>query len=111
MFSSTVEFTVFSPLVETSITITSMDATAYYDGDEPVGHINYHRSFDVPPGISHSPRLPVDLVLGGVGYDALRKALGKELELDAIAKVGVRVKNYADIVQYRGNGIAAKVRV
>ncbi|OKO95686.1 hypothetical protein PENSUB_11198 [Penicillium subrubescens] len=110
-FSSTAEFTVFSPSVETSITITSMDATAYYDGDEPVGHINYHRSFDVPPGISHSPRLPVDLVLGGVGYDALRKALGQELVLDAVAKVGVRVKNYADIVNYHGNGLAAKVRV
>jgi hypothetical protein len=102
---------VFSPLVETSITITSMDATAYYDGDEPVGRINYHRSFDVPPGISHSPQLPVDLVLGGVGYDALRKALGQELELDTVAKVGVRVKNYVDIVNYHGNGIAAKVRV
>lgn len=87
-----------------------MDATAYYE-DEPVGHINYHQPFDVPPGISHSPQLPVDLVLGGVGYDALRKALGQELELDAVAKIGVRVRNYKDIVHYKGNGIVAKVRL
>jgi hypothetical protein len=41
----------------------------------------------------------------------LRKALGQELELDAVAKVGVRVKNYKDIVHYKGNGIAVKVRL
>jgi hypothetical protein len=100
----------FSPTVETSITVTSIDATSYYE-DEPLGRINYHQPFDVPPGISHSPRLPVDLDLGGVGYDALRKAIGQELELDAMAKVGVRVKNYADIIHYHGNGIVAKVRI
>lgn len=87
-----------------------MDATSYYE-DEPLGHINYYKPFDVPPGISHSPRLPVELVLGGVGYDALRKALGQELVFDAVAKVGVRVKNYTDIVHYHGNGIVAKVRI
>lgn len=87
-----------------------MDATAYYE-DEPLGHINYHQPFDIPPGISQSPQLPVNLVLGGVGYDTLRKALGKELELDAVAKVGVQVRNYKDIVHYKGKGIVAKVRL
>ena len=110
MFSSTVEFTVFSPTVETSITVTSIDATAYYK-DDPLGRINYHQPFNVPPGISHSPRLPVDLDLGSVGYDALRRAIGEELELDTVAKVGVRIENYADIVHYHGNGIAAKVKI
>ncbi|KAJ5176274.1 uncharacterized protein N7482_002151, partial [Penicillium canariense] len=111
LWSSTAEFTLFSPLNQTSITITSIDATAFYEKDEPVGHIKYYQQFDVPPGISHSPRLPVDLVLGGVGYDALRKALGQSLEMDAVAKVGVRIKKYADIVFYRGKGIGAKVRI
>ncbi|OOQ82149.1 hypothetical protein PEBR_41813 [Penicillium brasilianum] len=110
LFSSTVEFTVFSPSAETSITVTSMEATSYYE-DEPLGHIHYYIPFDVPPGISHSPRLPVELILDGVGYDALRKALGQELVLDAVAKVGVRVKNYTDIVHYHGNGITSKVRI
>jgi hypothetical protein len=51
------------------------------------------------------------LALEGVGYEALRKALGHELEMDAVAKIGVRVGNYRDEVIYRGKGIAAKVRV
>jgi hypothetical protein len=51
------------------------------------------------------------LALGSVGYEALRKALGQELEMDAVARIGVRVGNYRDEVFYRGKGIAAKVRV
>jgi hypothetical protein len=31
--------------------------------------------------------------MGGVGYDALRKALGQSLEMDAVAKVGVMIGN------------------
>jgi hypothetical protein len=98
-------------LTEISIIITSIDATALYDKNEPIGKINYKLPFDVPPGISHSPRLPVDLVLGGVGYDALRKALGQSLMIDAVAKVGIKIENYEDIVFYNGTGIGAKVRI
>lgn len=65
----------------------------------------------MPPGISRSPRLPVDLDMGGVGYDALRKALGQSLEMDAVAKVGVLIGNYTDVILYRSKGIAAKVRI
>lgn len=64
----------------------------------------------MPPGISKSPRLPVDLDMGGVGYDALRKALGQSLEMDAVAKVGVLIGNYMDIIFYHGKGISARVR-
>ncbi|KAJ5112273.1 hypothetical protein N7532_000318, partial [Penicillium argentinense] len=110
-WSSTAEFTLFSPLNETSITITSIEATAFYEKDEPVGRINHYKQFDVPPGISHTPRLPVDLVLDGVGYDALRKALGESLEMDALAKIGIKVLEYTDVIFYRGKGIAAKVRI
>ena len=48
--------------------------------------------------------------MGGVGYDALRKALGQSLEMDAIANVGIRIQNYVDVILYHGKGIAAKVR-
>lgn len=111
LWSSSAQFTLFSPLAETIIAITSVDATAFYEKDEPVGKINYKDSFDVPPGSSQTPRLPVDLVVGGIGYDALRKALGQSLQMDAIARVGVRIENYADVVYYHGKGIAAKVRI
>jgi hypothetical protein len=65
----------------------------------------------VLPGISKSPRLPVDLDMGGVGYDALRKALGQSLDVDAVAKVGVQIGNYGDVVFYHGKGIGTKVRI
>ncbi|KAJ5149505.1 hypothetical protein N7448_001083 [Penicillium atrosanguineum] len=111
IWSSTAEFTLFSPLTENSIQITSIDATAFYEKNEPIGKINYKLPFDVPPGISHTPRLPVDLVLGGVGYDALRRALGQSLLVDAVATVGIKLENYQDIVFYNGTGIGANVRI
>lgn len=55
--------------------------------------------------------MPVDLDMGGVGYDALRKALGQSLEMDAVAKVGVLIGNYMNVILYHGKGIAAKVRI
>lgn len=60
--------------------------------------------------MSQTPRLPVDLVLGGVGYDALRRALGQSLQMDAVAQVGLRIGNYVDIVTFNGTGIGTKVR-
>ncbi|OQE36326.1 hypothetical protein PENCOP_c012G04621 [Penicillium coprophilum] len=111
LWSSTAEFTLSSPLTENSILITSIDATAYYEKNEPIGRINNREPFEVPPGVSKSPRLPVDLDIGGVGYDALRKALGQSLEMDAAAKVGVLIGNYMDVILYHGKGIAAKVRI
>ncbi|CAI7564563.1 unnamed protein product [Penicillium glandicola] len=110
LWSSTAEFTLSSPLTGTKILITSIDATAFYEKNEPIGRINNHNPFEVPPGISTSPRLPVDLDMSGVGYDALRKALGQSLEMDAVAKVGVLIGNYMDVILYHGKGIAAKVR-
>lgn len=98
-------------MTDISIQITSLDATALYDKNEPIGRINYNLPFDVPPGISHTPRMPVDMVLGGVGYDALRKALGQSLLVDAVATVGIKLENYQDVVFYNGSGIGAKVRI
>ncbi|KAJ5747773.1 uncharacterized protein N7511_009469 [Penicillium nucicola] len=111
LWSSTADFTLFSPLTETNILITSIDATAFYEQKDPIGRIQNQNPFKVPPGLSLTPRLPVDLDIGGVGYDALRKALGQSLEMDAVAKVGVQIGEYEDVVLYRGKGIAAKVRI
>lgn len=88
-----------------------MNATALYGPTERIGRIYYSRPFYIPPGISNSPRLPVDLDLGGVGHSALKKALGSTLEINAVAEVGVRIGNYTDIITYRGKGISANVRV
>ncbi|KAL3468317.1 hypothetical protein BJX64DRAFT_245569 [Aspergillus heterothallicus] len=111
LLSSTAEFTLFSPLTNTTIEITSVEAQAFRNRDEEVGTINYYDPFSVPPGLSHSPRLPVDLKLSGIGYDDLRKAVGGSLDLDTVAKIGVRVENYEDVIHYHGKGIKAKVKL
>ncbi|KAL2843953.1 hypothetical protein BJX68DRAFT_150714 [Aspergillus pseudodeflectus] len=111
LLSSTAEFTLFSPLTNTTIEVTSVEAQAFRNHDEEVGTINYYEPFSVPPGISHSPRLPVDLNLGGIGYGDLRRAVGGSLDLDTVAKIGVRVKDYEDIIHYHGKGIKAKVKL
>ncbi|KAJ5232458.1 hypothetical protein N7468_005414 [Penicillium chermesinum] len=111
LWSSTADFLLFSPLEEKSITVTSIHATAFYKEDEPLGKIRWNQPFIVPPGLSRTPRLPVDLVLGGGAYDALRKALGQSLKLNTVAQIGVQVDNYRDVVLYTGKDIDANIRV
>jgi hypothetical protein len=100
-----------SPFRETTIYITSIDAEALYNHTEPVGTIHYDLPFVVPPGVSQSPRLPVDMDLGSVGYEAVRQALGGSLKLDAKAVIGVRLGEYSTILTYQGKGIGARVRI
>jgi len=110
LFSSTADFVLISPLSENSLDITKINATAFYQDDE-VGRIEYEEPFEVPPGESTSPRLPVTYDLGSVGYEALRKALGGTLQLRAKADVGLRIGEWEETIWYIGNGIGAKVRL
>ncbi|OGM39891.1 hypothetical protein ABOM_011379 [Aspergillus bombycis] len=111
LWSSTAEFTLSSPFPNTTIEITSVEANAFYQKHEEVGSINYHIPFPVPPGLSTTPRLPVDLNLSGIGYEALKKALGGTLKLDAVAKVGVLIRHYRTTITYYGQGITARVKI
>jgi hypothetical protein len=110
LFSSTAEFTLLSPLAKTVIYMTYINATAYYKEDS-VGSIFYDLPFAIPPGLSVSPRLPVDWSLGSVGYEAVQKALGGTLKLQAIANVGIRIGKWEEKIWYRGGGIGAHVRL
>lgn len=65
----------------------------------------------MPPGISQSPRFPVELNLGGIGYSAIKGALGGSLQISAVAEVGIQVDQYKDSILYKGDSIAAKIRV
>ncbi|PGH07870.1 hypothetical protein GX51_01580 [Blastomyces parvus] len=111
LWSSTAVFTLASPLVSTTLLITAIDAAAFYNHTEPVGYIKYDLPFAVPPGISQTPRLPVDLDFSGAGYEAIRQALGGTLRMDAVANVDVQLGNYSNTVLYKGKGIGAKVRI
>ncbi|KAF2665648.1 hypothetical protein BT63DRAFT_70898 [Microthyrium microscopicum] len=110
LFTSTAEFTLSSPLSHTTIYITSINATAFYD-DEPIGTIISDLPLAVPPGVSLTPRLPVDWSLGSVGYEAVKRALGGTLKVRASAVVGIRIGEWEESVWYEGKGIGAKVRL
>ncbi|PMD43995.1 hypothetical protein L207DRAFT_453339, partial [Hyaloscypha variabilis F] len=111
LFSSTAVFTLLSPLQYSTIYIDNINATAFYNHTEPVGHIDYDLPFKVPPGLSQSPKLPVDWSLDSIGYEKLEKALGGELKLDAQGTVVVRLGQWSEEVWYVGSGIGASVRI
>ena len=111
LWSSTATFTLLSPLHDNTIYLTHINATAIYNHTDPVGNILYNLPFAVPPGISKSPRLPVDWSIGGVGYDAVRDALGGTLKLDARAQVGIRIGRYVDRIWFEGHGIGAHIKI
>lgn len=95
----------------TTIHVTSVDATAFYKQTEEIGAIHHQDPFEVPPGISQTPRLPVDLNLGGIGYSAVKRALGDSLNISAIAEIGVLVENYRESILYRADSISANIRI
>jgi hypothetical protein len=111
LISSTATFTLLSPLPDTTLYITSLSATAFYNHTEPVGTIDYPYQLAVPPGASQTPKLPVEWSLGGAGYSAVRDALGGTLKLDAEADVGVRIGAWHEKVWFKGGGIGASVRL
>ncbi|KAI3340267.1 hypothetical protein F4824DRAFT_452665 [Ustulina deusta] len=109
--SSTATFTLVSPLKFDTLYLDFVNATALYNHTEPIGRILYDLPFAAPPGISETPRLPVEWSIGSVGYDAVRKAIGGKLELDASAIVDARLGNWKESLWYQGKGIGASVHL
>lgn len=110
IFSSTATFILASPLTKNTLYIESINATAYYNHTEPVGNIVSDSIFGAPPGLSETPKLPVEWSPDSVGFDKLRKALGGLLKLDAKAEVGVKIGLWRQKIWYEGAGIGAHVR-
>lgn len=109
LLSSTCTLTLLSPF-HRAISILFLNATAFYNHTYPVGHVLYELPLEVPPGASTTPRLPVEWGLDGVGYDALKKALGGGLKLDARADVTVGVGEWVGGLWYEAWGLGAKIR-
>ncbi|KAI1765820.1 hypothetical protein GGR53DRAFT_488432 [Hypoxylon sp. FL1150] len=110
-FSSTATFTLVSPLHYNTMYLDFVNATALYNHTDPIGQITYDLPFSAPPGKSQTPRLPVEWSIGSVGYDAVRKAIGGKLKLDAYANVDMRLGNWQESLWYRGTGIGASVQL
>ncbi|KAI1266138.1 hypothetical protein F5Y18DRAFT_382556 [Xylariaceae sp. FL1019] len=109
--SSTATFTLVSPLQHNTMYVDFVNATALYNHTEPVGEILYELPFAAPPGASQTPRLPVDWSIGSIGYEAVRRAIGGQLKLDAFADVDVRLGNWEERLWYKGRGIGASVHL
>lgn len=111
ILSSTATFTLASPLLHNTLFIDSINATALYNHTEPIGRIDYDLPFAVPPGLSVTPKLPVEWSADSVGYGKLREALGGRMRLDARATVGIRLGEWRERVWFVGRGIGAGVRL
>ena len=111
IFSSTATFTLLSPLKHTTLYITTINATAFYNKTEPIGKILYDLPLAVPPGATTTPALPVDWSLGSVGYNAVKDALGGTLKLDTRASVGIRIGQWEQAIWFEGHGIGAHVKI
>ncbi|KAH9898824.1 hypothetical protein F4778DRAFT_782928 [Xylariomycetidae sp. FL2044] len=109
--SSTATFTLVSPLHFNTLYIDSVNATAIYNHTDPIGQILYELPFAAPPGKSLTPKLPVKWSIDSVGYEAVRKAIGGRLKLDARANVDVRLGNWKESLWYHGKGIGAHVQL
>lgn len=110
LFSSTATFSLKSPFSRSTMYITHLDATAYHEG-EPAGSILYEEEIKVEPGITETPKLPVEWSLDSIGFGAIRQALGGTLRLSAEAKTGVRMGEYQTELWFKGKSIGAKVRL
>ena len=117
LFTSTATFLLLSPLHHSTLYITSINATAFYQSD-PVGRILYETPFAVPPVEDTpdqegflTPSLPVEWSLGSIGYGAVRRALGGTLKLSAKADVGVRLGLFSEKLWFQGGAIGTKVKI
>jgi len=114
IISSTADFVLNNPLSHDGLTILKINATAKYNQSQ-LGTIFYDLPFRLRPGAdgaTTTPRLPVDWSLGSIAYDALRKALGGELEVHAEAYCTLSIGNLETEVFYNSSkAVPASVRL
>lgn len=49
--------------------------------------------------------------VGSVGYDIIRRALGGELEIDAVADIVATIGKWRGRIRYNRKGVGANVRL
>jgi hypothetical protein len=112
LLSRTAQFELFNPISNMGITLNSLGANATYDG-EIIGTIT-EPDFDFPvlpgnEGYTMTDKVPVEV--GSVGYDVIRRALGGELMVDAVADVVATIGKWRGRIRYYGQGLGASVRL
>ncbi|KAG0637671.1 hypothetical protein HOY80DRAFT_245779 [Tuber brumale] len=114
LISSTADFLVNNPLRKDKVTVEAINGTAKYKGNE-LGEIESSKPFAIKPAVegrTTTPRIPVRWKFGGVGYEAMRRALGGRLAVHAEALCLVRVGKLQMEVFYNStNPIEANIHL
>jgi len=114
LISSTADFLVNNPLRKDEVTVEAINGTAKYRCNE-LGEIESSKPFAIKPAVEGrtiTPRIPVRWKIGGVGYEAMRKALGGRLAVHAEALCLVRVgKLQMEIFYNSTNPIGANIHL
>ncbi|KAK6339094.1 hypothetical protein TWF696_009881 [Orbilia brochopaga] len=108
--SSTGTFVLRNPLAKDTIFLSNLTGVAFHNGTI-LGTLNYTYQFAIPPGISETPKLPVEWSLDGVGYDIVRKAIWGVLDIDAKAQCNIKLGNWEEKLSFEGSGIGAHVKL
>lgn len=113
LLTSTVDFLIINPLLNNKITIRKINGTAKHNGSD-LGTILYEWPFDIRPGKkgkTMTPRFPVEWSLESIGYDAMRRAFGGQLKVDAEALCSVAIGEFEIELFYNSSKpIGAHVR-
>lgn len=109
ILTSELELVVFNPVSNAELFVDLYHAEAKF-GDQILGSLARRELLLVPPGVYHSPRLPVKLELG-IGMDILRRAMNGNIEVNATALFNVKLDMFeADLIYY-GSNLKSDVRL
>jgi hypothetical protein len=108
LLSSTAQFTLLNPL-STPLSILSLAANATYQSTLVGSILEPDLNYECPLGESTTDKLAVEV--GDVGYGVIRRALGGELNVDAVAEVVIGVGGWRGRVFYKAWGLGAKIRL
>ncbi|TGZ80444.1 hypothetical protein EX30DRAFT_307729 [Ascodesmis nigricans] len=105
LFTSTADFLIQNPFPHDLITIYKLNGSAMYNGSV-LGTMLADFPFTVNPGLEGlylTPRIPVEWRLDSVGYEAMKKALGGELKVNAVATCNLSLGRYQMTVLYNAS--------
>lgn len=109
LLTSEIELTVFNPLANVNLAVRLLLCRATYKGTV-LAYVDQQVMLDVPPGIVHTPKIPIRIARG-VGADILRKAVNGELSVHVEANMDVVVGQFGAQILYSGDGVTAKVKL